>query len=199
MREGYIWNGADDNASGTVGVMTIARAFTAAGIKPKKTIIFAAWTGEEEGLLGSKYFVDHPPVPLQQIVMNLNYDMIARDAADDSLGVRCGATITQAYPELREILARNNTGSSLGLDLNIRSSERPSGGSDFAPFAAKDVPVIAVMAAMHPDYHQPGDDVAKVNWKKMTAIIKLGYLTAWDISSKPGKLQSAPPAGKSAP
>ena len=195
-REGYIWNGADDNASGTVGIMTIARAFAAAGVKPKKTIVFAAWTGEEKGLLGSEYFVDHPPVPLAAIVMNLNYDMIARDAADDSLGVRCGAFYTQVYGELRDIVERNNAESKLGLELRIRGSDRPSGGSDHASFAAKEIPVLGFMAAMHPDYHLPSDDVAKVNWKKMTAIIRLGYLTTWDIAAKPGKLQASAPAVK---
>ncbi len=85
MNNGWIWNGADDNASGTVGVMTIAKAFAASGKKPERSVVFAAWTGEEKGLLGSEFFVNNFDKN-KKLVLNLNYDMIARDEPGDSLG-----------------------------------------------------------------------------------------------------------------
>ena len=97
MHDGWIWNGADDNASGTVGVMSIAKACMATGEKPEKTIVFCAWTGEEKGLLGSKYFADHPYQDAEML-LNLNYDMISRDNTNDTLGIKCSMNYTKAYP-----------------------------------------------------------------------------------------------------
>ncbi len=188
MLDGFIFNGADDNASGTVGVMEIAKAFTASGVKPKKTIVFAAWTGEEEGLWGSKYFVDHPYRPLSNIVMNLNFDMISRDEDDDTQKNKCTMTYTKAYGSLKEI-AQNNFGEfKLNLQIHYNDPEKPSGGSDFAPFAAKNIPIIYWEAAMHKDYHTPFDSFEKTNTEKMTNIIKMGYLTVWDIANQDGML-----------
>ncbi len=186
---GYIWNGADDNASGTVGVMTIAKAIMATGKKPEKTIVFAAWTGEEKGLLGSRYYVDNPYKPKEDIIINLNFDMIARDRDNDSLGVMCGMTYTKAYPSLEENTKKYNEDLGLGLEVSYRASDRPGGGSDHAPFAQKGIPVFYYMAAFHPDYHQIGDHVEKVNWGKMVKIIKLGFLNVWDIANMDGNFR----------
>ncbi|MFH0990867.1 MAG: M20/M25/M40 family metallo-hydrolase [bacterium] len=190
MRKGYIYNGADDNASGTVGVMTIAKAFAATGVKPKKTVVFAAWSGEEEGLLGSAYFVSRPSFgKFQNIILNLNYDMISRDADNDTLKNNCGYTYTEAFPMLKEIVEKANKDYNVSLNLNIRSAPRPGGGSDHASFSAKDIPVMSFMAAMHPDYHQPMDHVDKVNFEKMTKIIKIGFLSIWDLANSDAKLK----------
>ncbi len=184
--KGYIWNGSDDNASGTVAVMEIAKAFMATGVKPKKSVVFATWSGEEKGLLGSKYFVDHPFKPLNNIVMNINFDMISRDSENDKEGNKVSATYTCHAVQLKEFLETYNKVT--GLDLSLRGSSKPSGGSDFAPFAAKNIPIIAFMAGFHPDYHQPTDEVNKANIKKMTKIIKLGFLNAWKVANLEGKL-----------
>jgi len=184
--DGYIWNGADDNASGTVAVMEIARAFLATGVKPKKTMVFAAWAAEEKGLLGSRYFVSHPFKPLKNITMNMNFDMIARDAPNDKEGNKTGVTYTSHAVQLKEFL--ENDVKITGLDASIRASSSPRGGSDFAPFAEKNIPIISHMAAMHEDYHQPTDHFNKVNIEKMTKIIELGFLTAWKVANLDGKL-----------
>jgi hypothetical protein len=180
--DGWIWNGADDNASGTVGVMTIAKACMAAGDKPEKTIVFAAWTGEEKGLLGSRYFADHPTNDAKMI-LNLNYDMISRDNRDDTLGIKCSMTYTESYPILEELATRNNEQYGLGLDIRFRPSERPRGGSDHTPFAQKDIPIFYFMAGFPPEYHQPDDHIDLVNWDKMVNIIKVGYLNIWDLAN----------------
>lgn len=180
--DGWIWNGADDNASGTVGVMTLARAFMATGQKPEKTIVFAAWTGEEKGLLGSRYFADHP-CDDAEMILNLNYDMISRDSPDDSLGVNCSMVYTQKYAVLKELTDKHNEHYGLGLDIRYRPSDRPRGGSDHTPFAEKDVPVFYFMAGFPPEYHQPDDHISLVNWDKMVSIIKVGYLNIWELAN----------------
>ncbi len=180
--DGWIWNGADDNASGTVGVMTIAKAFSAAGRQPEKTIVFAAWTGEEKGLWGSKYFAEHP-YENARMILNLNYDMISRDNHDDTLGVKCSMTYTEKYAVLEETTRKNNEEYDLGLEIRYRPSERPRGGSDHTPFAEKDVPVIYFMAGFPLEYHQPGDHINLVNFDKMVNIIRIGYLNIWDLAN----------------
>jgi hypothetical protein len=182
IHDGWIWNGADDNASGTVGVMTLAKAFMAAGEQPEKTIVFAAWTGEEKGLLGSEYFADHPYNDAKMI-LNLNYDMISRDDSNDTLGVKCSMVYTKKYSTLKEFTDHNNEEYGLGLDIAYRPAERPRGGSDHTSFSQKDVPVIYFMAGDPPEYHQHDDHVDLVNWDKLVNIIKIGYLNIWDAAN----------------
>ena len=180
--DGWIWNGADDNASGTVGVMTLAKAFMASGEVPEKTIVFAAWTGEEKGLLGSTYYTGHPWNSARTLV-NLNYDMISRDNKDDTLGIRCSMTYTKNHSILKELVEKNNQQYGLGLEITYRPSERPRGGSDHAPFAEKGIPIFYFMAGFPPEYHQPNDHTDLVNWDKMVNIIKIGYLSTWDLAN----------------
>ncbi len=178
----YIFNGADDNGSGTVGMMAIARAMKASGKKPAKSIIFAAWTAEEKGLLGSEYFVKNFR-DLSRIAMNVNFDMIGRSSLKDSVGNKCGMDYTKIFGGFQELSQKNVKNFGLNLDLKYTATEKPSGGSDYAPFAARDIPVIAFMAAMHPDYHQPSDEVAKIEWKKMEDIVKLGFLNIYEFAN----------------
>lgn len=187
--DGYIWNGADDNGSGTVGVMTIAKAFAATGKKPEKSIIFAAWTGEEKGLFGSKYFVQEATKKKMKIVLNLNYDMIARDEADDTLKNMADMSYTKAFPGIEALTKKNVADFKINLDMSYRASERPGGGSDHAPFAAAGIPIFYFMAAMHPDYHQPSDELSKINWEKMTNIIRIGFLNTWEFANSDEYLQ----------
>jgi hypothetical protein len=184
MDNGKIWNGADDNASGTVGVMTIAKAFAASGVKPKRSIVFCAWTGEEKGLYGSEYFTMYPSVgKISDYKFYMNFDMIARDAMNDTAKNMAGITYTKAFPRLEEITKSNAEQYKLNLKLNIKNQEAPTGGSDFTAFTENKIPVIAWMAAMHSDYHQPSDEVSLVNWNKMLDIIKLGYLQLWEAAN----------------
>lgn len=181
--DGYIWNGADDNASGTVGVMTIAKAFIATGKKPEKSIVFAAWTGEEKGLYGSTYFVQQAKKKNMNVVLNLNYDMIARDTENDTLKNMASMTYTKANAGIEEITKKYLADYNINLDVTYRSSEKPGGGSDHAPFAEAGIPIFYFMAAMHPDYHQPSDELEKINWEKMTNIIRIGFLDTWEFAN----------------
>jgi Zn-dependent M28 family amino/carboxypeptidase len=180
---GWIWNGADDNASGTVGVMTIAKAFKATGKKPEKTVIFAAWDGEEKGLWGSRYFVREAMKQQMNIVLKLNYDMIARDTENDTMKNKASMVYTKANAGIEKITRQHIEDYNINLDLAYRASERPSGGSDHAPFAQENIPIFYFMAAMHPDYHLPSDELSKINWEKMVNIIKIGFLNTWNFAN----------------
>jgi Zn-dependent M28 family amino/carboxypeptidase len=184
MEAGKVWNGADDNASGTVGVIMIAKAVAATGVKPKKSILFCAWTGEEKGLLGSEYFTRFPPMgKISDVKFYLNYDMIGRDAANDSEKKMAGMTFTNTFPKLEEWSKANIEKYKIDLEVSYRGNPAPTGGSDYSAFTNNKIPVIAWMAAMHPDYHQPSDHVSLINWEKMHNIIRLGFLQVWDAAN----------------
>ena len=179
-----IWNGADDDASGTVAAMTIGRAFVASGEKPACNIIIAAWTAEEKGLFGSTYFVENYP-NIDQIVMNMNFDMIARDDAADTNKNSVEFTFTNTYPQWLDICKANIA--KYNLPVGLRENPQPIGftqGTDFSPFSTAGRPFISWFTGYHPDYHQYTDKLNQVNWPKCVNIIRLGYLNIWDISKQ---------------
>ena len=181
---GQVYNGADDNASGTVGVLEIAKAIQASGIKPDKSIIFAAWTAEERGLYGSQYFVNKS-IPNEKILFNLNMDMISRSSERDSTKKQFEFEFTKKYKgfqSLAEVLAKDMN---LNLEPRFSSTEQPMGGSDFSPFSEKGLPIISLFAGMHSDYHQPSDEISKIDWNKMEQIIKLAYGITFSIANQP--------------
>mgnify|MGYP001147746288 CR=1 FL=1 len=184
MSGGRIWNGADDNGSGTVGMMTIARAFAATGVQPEKTILFCGWTGEEKGLLGSRYFTMHPTLgEIDQYRLYLNYDMISRDSPNDEEKKNCSVSYTEAYPYIEEITNNNAETFGISLNLSFRPSETPRGGSDYSSFSSQEVPIMAMMAGFPREYHTAADEVDLINWDKMLEIIKLGFLNMWDAAN----------------
>lgn len=182
VRDGWVYNGADDNASGTVGVMTIAKAMIATGEKPEKTIIFCAWTGEEKGLIGSSYFVDNHYD--YNLLCKLNYDMISRNSPGEDQDNKISMTFTSTFPLLKDLAEKHNADYGLDLDISFRGSEQPRGGSDHSPFAGAGIPIFYFMAGFPPEYHQPGDHVELVKWDKMLRIIKLGYLNIYELANR---------------
>lgn len=182
MHDGYIYNGADDNASGTVGIMTIARAILSTGVKPEKTIIIALWTGEEKGLLGSKYFVDNPTIPLEYIKMHLNFDMISRYINDDTPNA-VTMTYTDSYPLFRDITAANLKKYNIRLDVDYQPSDDPPGGTDHRSFVAKGIAVLRFKPGHREEYHTPADEFGTIDWDIMEKIVKIGYLDIWDLAN----------------
>ncbi len=200
----YIYNGADDNGSGSVGVLGIAKAMAANPIKPKRTVIFALWTGEEKGLYGSRYYVQNPVFPIEKTVGYLNYDMISRAFDEATLtrsvrqynvpgaeemvkkirGDRYATVSLTADTDFAAITREMNK--YVGLDLALRESALGvgSGGSDHASFASVKVPFVYYMAAMTADYHQPSDSIEKVNADLFTKIVQIGYLTSFAYADK---------------
>jgi len=200
----YIYNGADDNGSGSVGVLAIAKAMAANPVKPKRTVIFALWTGEEKGLYGSRYYTQYPVIPIEKTVGYLNYDMISR-ASDPVTLTRSlrQYNVPGAEEMIKKVRADRYASVNLtvdtdfaaltremnkyvGLDLVLR--ENPlgvgSGGSDHASFAAVKVPFVYYMAAMTTDYHQTSDSIEKINAELFTKICQMGYLTSFAYADK---------------
>ncbi len=200
-RGDYIFNGADDDGSGSVGVMEIAEAFAKNPVKPKRSIVFALWTGEEKGLLGSRYYVANPFI--EKTAVNLNLDMISRVYDKEMLarsGRRWGIEVSKEVlekidpkkyvncsfdantPVIEEIIRKNNN--HVGLHMRITGSKEATGGSDHAPFGQAKIPWTFFIAAMTEDYHQPSDSVDKVSADLMEKIIRLTYLAAFDLADK---------------
>ena len=176
-----IWNGADDDASGTVCVMSLGRAFVASGVQPECNIIFAAWTAEEKGLLGSRYFVENFP-NIAQVKMNMNFDMIARDDPDDVNKNNVEYTYANTHPQWLASCQANIE--KYKIPIVLRLAPQPIGataGTDYAPFSTAGRPYVSWFTGYHPDYHQYTDDLSKINWTKLINITRLGYLNVWDI------------------
>ncbi len=183
MRNGYIWNGADDNGSGTVGVMTLARALTASGIKPEKTIIVALWTAEEEGLLGSRYFVQNTDIPYKNILLNVNFDMISRYIAEDEQK-KVTMTYTASHPEFRDLTIANLRDHDIDLEVDYQPSDDPPGGTDHRSFVAVGVPVMRFKPGHREEYHTPYDEIRTINWDIMEKIIRISYTNIWELANK---------------
>jgi len=182
MANGYIWNGADDNASGTVGVLTLAKAIMESGKKPEKTILFALWTAEEKGLLGSRYYVDNLTYPLKNLRLNVNFDMISRYVSEAE-PTRVTMTYTSSCPEFKDITAGNIRKYGIDLDVIYEPSDDPPGGSDHRSFAAKGIPVMRFKPGHREEYHTPGDEVSTVDWDIMEKIIKISFANIWELAN----------------
>jgi hypothetical protein len=183
MGNGYIWNGADDNASGTVGVMTLARAIMATGEKPEKTIIIALWTAEEEGLLGSRYFVQNPTVPLKNIKLNVNFDMISRYISENEPN-KVTMTYTNAFPGFKDITQTCLQKYGINLTIDYQPSADPPGGSDHRSFVEAGLPVLRFKPGHREEYHKPDDETGTVNWDIMEKIVKLSFADVWELANR---------------
>ncbi|PKD42576.1 M28 family peptidase [Rhodohalobacter barkolensis] len=159
VREDEIYNGADDNASGTGGLMAAARHFT--NVEPENSIIFIALDAEEQGLGGARYFVDNPVVPLDQIVMNVNMDMISNNFENELYAVG-----TYHYPFLKPMIAESTADAPINVLFGYDSDEWPQDwtmSSDHGPFHAKGIPFVYFGVEDHPHYHAPTDTYENTN------------------------------------
>jgi hypothetical protein len=157
---GVVHNGADDNASGTAGVLEIAHALASLSPKPKRSILIAFWDGEEKGLLGSKHFADYPSIPLSKIRFHLNADMIGRLRPE---GLEISGWRTAAGS--RQFLAQQNLG---GLKFRFMYSYKPE--SDHWPLFQHRVPSLMVHTGKHADYHRPSDDTHLLNMEGIRKV-----------------------------
>ena len=169
--------GADDNASGTAAVLELARLLSAN--PPRRSVIFANFTGEEIGLLGSAHFIEHSPVPVDSIVAMLNFDMVGR-LRDDKLLVFGVATAT----ELPGILDTANT----QPRLRITAQGDGFGPSDHSSFYAKNLPVLHFFTDAHEDYHKATDEVSKINAGGEARIVALAERVARTVADRPQRL-----------
>jgi hypothetical protein len=175
-----IYNGADDDASGTIAVVELAEAFAKLDPRPKRSIIFLTVSGEEKGMWGSEYFAANPPVPIEQIVADLNADMVGRN-----------------WPDTIVVIGKEH--SDLGETLNRVTAEHPElnmatiddlwpeqnfyGRSDHINFARRGVPILFFFNGTHEDYHRPSDEVGKIDAEKESRIVKLMFYLGLEIAN----------------
>lgn len=187
-----IFNGADDDGSGTVAALEIAEAFMQAkkeGKGPRRSVLIMPVSGEEKGLLGSKYYTDNPIYPLANTAANFNIDMIGRvdeyhDNPDYVYLIGSDRLSTELH-NISEYVNEKHFG--LELDYTFNAKDDPNRyyyRSDHYNFAKNDIPVIFYFNGIHEDYHKPTDTVEKINFEKIEKISRLVFLTAWEVANR---------------
>lgn len=187
-----IWPGADDDASGTTGVLAVAQMFAQNRVKPARSILFVCFCGEETGLVGSRFFAENPPVPLASIVSELQMDMIGRDEEENAEGGKGEKAednrnslhlvgTEKLAPALHDLcLAKNTTA---GFDIEY-DQESMFGRSDHANFAKMGVPIAFFFTGLHRDYHQPTDTPEKIHFSKLLRIARYVYDIAFELATQ---------------
>ncbi len=196
-KNGVIFNGADDDGSGTVAILEMAEAFQKAvkdGNGPKRSILFLHVTGEEIGLYGSKYYTENPIFPLANTVVDLNTDMIGRidpDKADNPnyLYLIGSEMLSKELKQVSEEVNKKYT--NLELDYKYDNPKDPNRfyyRSDHYNFAKNNVPIIFYFNGIHADYHKPTDTPDKIEYDLMAKRTQLIFLTAWEIANRDGRI-----------
>lgn len=189
---GNIYNGADDDGSGTAAVLALAEAFAKNNIKPKRSLIFMTVSGEEKGLLGSDYYTQHPTFPLQNTIANLNIDMIGRMGGDyehsDNPNYIYVIGSDKISLDLDSVMkVENSLTENLLLDYKYNSDDDPNRfyyRSDHYNFAKHNIPVIFFFNGTHADYHGIYDEVDKIHFEKMAKVTRLVFAIAWNLSNR---------------
>ena len=192
IHEGKVYNGADDDGSGTVAAMEIAEAFMLAkkdGNGPRRSILVMCVSGEEKGLLGSKYYTDNPIYDLDKTVANLNVDMIGRvddwHENGDYVYLIGADMLSQELHDISEQVNEEFIG--LELDYTFNAEDDPNRyyyRSDHYNFAKNNIPVIFYFNGVHEDYHKVTDTVDKIDFEKVQRIARLVFLTAWELANR---------------
>jgi Zn-dependent M28 family amino/carboxypeptidase len=199
-RQDSIFNGADDDGSGSMSVLEIAEAFATAKQKPKRSILFVWHTGEEAGLYGSAHFTDHPTVPRDSIVAQLNMDMVGRGGANDVTGETKGGDLTHGGPgylqlvgsrrlstELGDLIEQVNRDNKLGFsfDYSMDANGHPQNiycRSDHYEYARYGIPIVFFTTGGHSDYHQVTDEPQYIDYDRMAGVASLVYDAAWKVA-----------------
>lgn len=198
-RRDSIRNGADDDGSGSMGLLEIAEAINAMPVKPKRTTIFAWWTAEEDGLVGSRWWTDNPTVPLNQVVTNINMDMIGRGRAEDVPGgnpdylgyLGANRLATTLDDRVQEI--NNKQANPLRLDnrfdwpLAWPGYNNIYGRSDHANFARYNIPIVFFFTGLHADYHQVTDEPQYIDYPHYARIVNFVKDLAVDVANLPAR------------
>ena len=175
--DGDVYNGADDNASGSAGLLAIAGAYARSAERPRRSVIFLSVSGEELGLWGSAYYADHPTWPLDRIVANINTDMIGRNGPESGPGE---VTVTPSFRHGRfSTLVQRSARFGEQLGMTFTSGDKYYARSDHFNFAQKGIPVVFFCNGEHEDYHQVSDHADKLDGAKMERIARLAFWTGW--------------------
>ena len=200
-RPDSIYNGADDDGSGSVGLLEIAERFATAAVRPKRSIVFAWHVGEEEGMLGSSYFTDHPTVPRDSVVAQLNIDMIGRGRSADATGESKEHTLLHGGPGYLQLIGSRRLSTELG-DIVEQTNAREKFGlkfdyaldanghqqniycrSDHYSYARYGIPVTFFTTGGHADYHQVTDEPQYIDYDHMSTIARLVHATAVTVAN----------------
>lgn len=193
MKNGEIYNGADDDGSGTVALMEIAEAFQQAkkeGNGPKRSILILHVTGEEHGLHGSRYYSENPLFPLKNTVADVNIDMIGRrdDAhagTNDYIYLIGSDYLSSELAAICEDVNRQYINTAIDYKFNDRNDKnRFYYRSDHYNFARNGIPSVFLFSGVHADYHKPGDDIEKIEFDALTKRAQLAFAIAWEIANR---------------
>ncbi|MFO7587167.1 MAG: M20/M25/M40 family metallo-hydrolase [Gemmatimonadota bacterium] len=177
-----IYNGADDDASGTALLLEVARAFAALPEAPPRSLLFLAVSGEEKGLLGSRWWAENPTVPLRGVVANLNFDMVGRNHPDTVI------VIGQEYSSLGPLARGIGAGRS---DVRLVAAPDPDPAekaffrSDHVSFVRRGVPALFLTTWLHDEYHTPGDETERVDAEKLARVARLAFWIGWEVAREP--------------
>jgi Zn-dependent M28 family amino/carboxypeptidase len=183
VRDGQVCNGADDNASGTAGVLEVAEALSLGRTAPPRSILFIAFAAEEKGLLGSHYFVTHSTVAKSALKAMLNIDMIGRNKPG-----WVQAVAGDSGPEIRPLLWAAAEKEHLHIDDQMKIL---FAASDHGSFYREGIPALFLWTTLHSDHHQPSDDVEKIDFVKMRSVARLAMRTLLGMASLPGEFHFA--------
>src|SRR3989442_1691454 len=193
-----IYNGADDDGSGTTALLAIAEALAKAGTRPKRSVLLVWHAGEEKGLWGSRYFTDYPTIPLDKIVTQINIDMIGRSKKEGDTNPRNrelsgpneiyvigSRMMSSELGELTESVNRQY----LNITYDYRYDDPADPNrfffrSDHYNYARKGIPIVFFFDGEHEDYHRPGDSVDKIDFQKMEKVARTVYMTLWEIANR---------------
>lgn len=202
LQNGNVYGGANDNGSGTVAVMELARMFAGAGTRPKRSLLFAVFGSEEQQMLGSFYYTAHPLRPLATTRAVINLDMIARDEAHipQSLGAleipadtsnELNLVGAEYSPALRAIIEAQNAKAGLVLSTKFERDHVLNAlfRCDHLPFLMEKIPAVWLFGGFHPGYHEPSDTVEKLNFPKMEKTLRLAWLVSAEVANA-----ASPPA-----
>ncbi len=186
-RGATIYPGADDDGSGTTGVLAVATMFAKNPVRMNRSVLFVCFCGEENGLVGSAWFADHSPIPLESIVSELQMDMIGRneesggEKAEDNTNSLHLVGTQKLSTDLHELCIAKN--SAAGFDLEW-DEEDVFSRSDHANFARKGIPIAFFFTGFHPDYHQPTDTPDKINFDKLLRVATYVYDIAFELGAQ---------------
>jgi len=200
---GGIYNGADDNASGTVALIEIGEAFMAEKEKLKRSVMILWVSGEEIGLYGSQYYTENPLIPLDQTIASLNLDMVGTVRTERDTGMIHGEMVSvmgmdtisliggHQSTELMDI--HNEVMDELGMhtDSSLNDPDHPYRyyyRSDHINFARHNIPVLFYSTGVHPDYHQVTDDIDRINFEKMKKVCELSFLVGYELATRPERI-----------
>jgi Zn-dependent M28 family amino/carboxypeptidase len=180
-KDDEIYNGADDNASGAATVVALARAFARSGLKPHRSILFMTFSGEEDGLIGSAYYCEHPIKPMANHVAMLNLDMVGRNGDKPVFAYGLGSEAGDAWEKLVDGACKN-------AGFKVRQAQQSTiagGDSDHSSFRDKGVPVLGFFTDFHKDYHQVSDHARLLDYQNMERIGRASMHIIWEWANGP--------------